>query len=185
MLEKLFTSRARIKILNYLFFDNSESSIREMSRKLSLSSSIVKNETDNLKKIGLIHNGKKILLNKNCPFFNDLRNIFIKTDFLKYPILNCLKGVSVKYAFIFGSFAQGNYTPESDIDLMIIGEVKREEIYSLLKKTESHLGREINPVVWTLEELKKKKEIGFLRDILKKKIIMIIGDENEFRKVAG
>jgi predicted DNA-binding transcriptional regulator len=48
MLEKLFTSKNRVKILNFFLFEKSESYIREISRNLKVSVSAVKKEVDNL-----------------------------------------------------------------------------------------------------------------------------------------
>lgn len=184
MLERLFTSRSRIKILKFLFFEKEESYLREIARKLKISPSNVKKEIENMEKIGLIEiNERKISINKECSFIEDLMNIFIKTDFAGYPILEALKREDIKFIFIFGSFAKGDYSAESDIDLGIIGNVKREKIYSLLRNVQKNLKREINPIVWTFDKFKGEKESSFIRDILKKGIMMIKGGKNEFRKI--
>ncbi len=48
MLEKLFTSKARIRILDYLFFYKKETYLREIAKDLGLSTSAIKRELDNL-----------------------------------------------------------------------------------------------------------------------------------------
>lgn len=184
MLEKLFTSKNRIKILEYFLFKNNECSIRETARDLNISPSAVKREIDNLKNISLLISEKnKISLNKECNFLEDLRNIFIKTDSIIYPIESNLKSNKIKYAFLFGSFARGDYNKQSDIDLMIIGDIKSSEIFDLIRPLDKIIKRDIIPVVWTTESLNKEKNSGFVRDVFKKKIIMIKGDENELRKI--
>lgn len=184
MLEKLFTSKARIRILEYLFFCNKETYLREIVKDLKISPSAVKREIDNLLDMGLIKKQKnKIFLDESNNFLDDLKKIFLKTDSISYPIEKELKKEDIKFALIFGSFAQGKYNSESDIDLLIIGKITQQEAFRLLKSAEKIIKREINPVVWTLQELKKNKNKGFVRDIMKKNKIMIIGDKNEFQGI--
>ena len=65
MLEKLFTSKNRIKILNFFLFKKTESHIREIARELKIPVSAVKRETDNLLLIGILKQEKRsITLNK-------------------------------------------------------------------------------------------------------------------------
>ncbi len=100
-----------------------------------------------------------------------------------YPIKKALNKKDIKFALIFGSFAKGNYGSESDIDLLVIGDVKQKEIFKLLKPVEKLIKREISPVVWTVEELKKNKSKGFVKDIAKKRKIMIKGGGDEFQRI--
>jgi len=184
MLEKLFTSKNRIKILELFLFKNNISHIRKISNELKIPVSAVKRETDNLIAVGLINKEKnQLILNKDSFILPEIKNLFIKTDYIIYPLKEALQNKKIKFVFIFGSFARGSYEKESDIDLFIIGELKLSEIYNLLKPVEEKTKREINPVVWTVDNLKKEKNSGFLNDIFKKEIIMVKGDEDELRKV--
>ncbi|MFA5020090.1 MAG: nucleotidyltransferase domain-containing protein [Candidatus Pacearchaeota archaeon] len=135
MLEKLFTSRNRVKILSYLLFDTDETYLRALSNNLNISPSAVKREILNLKNIGLITNQNgRIKLNNKCNFLEELKNIFIKTDFVALLISNVIiKNKKIKFAVIFGSFAKGNFNQESDIDLLIIGNISSSECYKMLK----------------------------------------------------
>ena len=185
MLEKLFTSKNRIKIMGFLFFKNPQTYIREMSRELKISPSAVKNEVDNLLEVGLITKQKnRIELDKKSNILEDLKNVFIKTDYLTYPIKKAVNNIKkIQFALIFGSFARENYSYESDIDLMVIGEITSFEFYQKIKPIEDEIKREINPVVWTLENLKKQRDSGFIKEIFAGKVTMIKGDENELRKI--
>jgi len=185
MLEKIFTSKNRIKIIEFLFFKKKETYIREISNELKIPVSAVKREIDNLLGIGIINKkGNKIKLNKKCNIIEDLKNIFIKTDSIVYPIKEIInKNKKIQYALIFGSFARGDYSQGSDIDLIVLGNISLGLVIKILKPIENKIKRDINPVVWTLENLKKEKNSSFVKDIFKKRIIMIKGDENEIRKI--
>ena len=186
MIEKLFTSKNRIKILGFLFFEKEESYIREISNKTKVSPSAVKREVENLEKVGIFKREKnKVILNKESNILDELKNIFIKTDYVVYPIKDSLKEIHAEFILIFGSFARGDYKEGSDIDLLIIGRVKSFEVYKKIKPIENKIKREINCVVWTIENLKKEKNSGFVKDIFKKGVIMIKGEENEIRRIIG
>ena len=48
MLEKLFTSKTRVKLIQFLLFEQEESNLRGISKKLKIPVSSVKREIDNL-----------------------------------------------------------------------------------------------------------------------------------------
>lgn len=185
MLDKLFTSKARIKILGYLFFKKKETYLRETAKELNLSPSAVKREFDNLAEIDIIKKQKnKIILNESNPFFEELKQIFLKTDFIAYPIKEALTKKDIEFALIFGSFAKGNFNSESDLDLLIIGKISLSEAIKLLNPAEKIIGRNINPIIWNLHEFEERKKGKFAYEIFSGKILMIKGDENELRKIA-
>lgn len=186
MIEKLFTSKIRVKLLEYFIFRKHESRIREASRITGISASAVFREFGNLAALGILKKkGDYFALNQECNFLPDLRNILIKTDSFKFELEKALRDYKIDFAFVFGSFANENYSPDSDIDLFVAGHASQMQLATKLKPAESLLNREINFVVWPLSDLQKKSKSGFIRDIAKKKIIMIKGDENGLRKIIG
>jgi len=185
MLEKLFTSKTRVKILEYLLFHKGETYLREIARELQTSPGAVKREIDNLHSLGLIRKQKgKVVLDEANTLVEDLRKIFLKTDSIAYPIKEALENPHIDFVLIFGSFAQGKYNSESDVDLLVIGDIAQEEVFRLLRPVEEKIKREINPVVWTRKELKKNRKKGFVRDILKKEPLILKGDVDEFRRIV-
>jgi len=172
--------------MGFFLFSKDETYVREISRELDAPVSSIKREMDNLISFGFIEKkGRRIFLNKKLNIIKELKNIFIKTDFIAYPIEEVLrKNKKIKYALIFGSFARGDYSFESDIDLMVIGEIKLDSVIKIIKPVEEKIRRDINPVVWKIEDFVEKKKEGFVRDLFSKKIIMLKGDENELRKIV-
>ncbi|HLC19734.1 MAG TPA: nucleotidyltransferase domain-containing protein [Candidatus Nanoarchaeia archaeon] len=185
MLKKLFTSKNRVKILQY-FFQHESGRIRAISKQCLISPSAVKREADNLISLGILLKDKNgLTVNNACSFIDDLKNIFIKTDLIVIPIINELKKLKkISFALIFGSFARGSFSAESDVDILIIGDSHSKEVYHRMDNIEKKIKRSVNPILMQLSELKSNKKSTLIRDILKKKIIMLVGDENEFRKVA-
>jgi len=185
VIEKLFTSKNRVSILAFLMFKKNESYLRQIAKETKISVSAVKREVDSLGDLGILNVSKgEVSLNEECTFIEDLKNILIKSDYLYLPIQKYLDNKNIKFALIFGSFANGMVKSESDVDLFVIGDLSLSEIYKSLKKAEGEIDRVVNPVVWTEKTFLSKKDSALVKDILKKKFIMIRGDENEFRKIA-
>lgn len=184
MLEKLFVSKIRVRLLIHFLFSKEKLRLRELARKLKLPVSAVFRELNNLLELSIIIKEKDcFVVNKDCNFLLELKSLFLKTDAFNCEFENALRKKAVNFAFIFGSFANEKVSAESDIDLFVVGKITNEEIFKIIKPLESRLQREINPLVWSLEELKKKKKGSFIRDIFKKEIIIIRGKEDELRKI--
>lgn len=75
---------------------------------------------------------------------------------------------------VFGSYATGEYTAHSDLDILVIAPTKEGFLQriSSVKRFIRDLknGIPISPIVLTPEEIKRRKEIGdqFIVDILEK-----------------
>ncbi len=172
--------------MKYLFFESKETHIREISNQLKISSSAVKREIDNLESVGVIEKeGNKIKLNRKNNIVDELKSIFVKTDYIVYSLEDLLKkNKKIEFALVFGSFSRGDYHTESDIDVLIIGNVKLSETFKLFKPLEEETGREINPVVWSIKSIQKKKDNRLMNEIFAGKVIMIKGEEDELRKIV-
>ena len=189
MLEHLFTSKTRIRILNLLMFNQEKDyHLREISRLISASPIHVAKELDNLARLNLVKKLKKANLNiysinKECIFLSELKQIFLKTDYFGELIKKAINN-KAKYCFIYGSFARGQETESSDIDIFLVSEIKEDEIIKIIQSLEKITMREINYVLWNEKTFDQRAAKGhhLLREIKKSKTIMLIGEENEFKK---
>jgi predicted nucleotidyltransferase len=122
------------------------------------------------------------------PAFEDIKRAFFKTVLFGDVLKEALKFQSdnIKYCFIYGSLASGNESYNSDVDLFIIGDLGLREVASILNSVGTHIGREINPTVYSEKEFKKKikEENPFIQEVMNKPKIWLIGDQNEFTKMA-
>jgi predicted nucleotidyltransferase len=86
----------------------------------------------------------------------------------------------VKVVILYGSFARGEYTSRSDIDLLILT-TKREtqrEVQNKIIKLESEIDRNIQPTVRTISEL-QKTDSGLLQNIFKEGKILYLKEPAE------
>jgi len=192
MLQKLFSSRVRVEILSvFLMNPGRELYLREVARLTGEDYKNVSMELRNLREIGLVSsrnegNLKYFSLNKEFVIYEELKSIFMKT---KGAVGILREAVSTKrdidYAFIYGSFATGEERAESDIDLMVIGRISLEEVLALIRGPEEKLSREINVSLYDLQEIRKrvKDHDSFIMEVLGGSKIMLIGDENELRRI--
>jgi predicted nucleotidyltransferase len=193
MLERLFTSKSRVKILELLLLNPAgEFHLREISRRTHVSPPYVKREMTNLMALGLVlkrSQGNLTLfrLNKDSAIAEELKRIFLKTESFGRFIRDNLEEVgNVRFALIYGSFSKGEEAERSDIDLLIVGDVNERRMLGIMEKVEERTGREVNYVAWTEDEFEKKAREGvpLLEEIVNTPVIMIVGDLDEFRKAV-
>ncbi|MBU4283864.1 MAG: nucleotidyltransferase domain-containing protein [Nanoarchaeota archaeon] len=143
---------------------------------------------EKLQRIGLIEKsiqGNRIYykVNKKCPITQDLKIIFFKSVGIAEVLKENFKEKKIKFAFIYGSYAKGEENLLSDIDLMVVGDISSKELSNILSKPKKELMREINYVVFSLDEFINKaiQKDHFINSVLKDKKIYIIGSENELK----
>ncbi|MCJ7486313.1 MAG: nucleotidyltransferase domain-containing protein, partial [Candidatus Aminicenantes bacterium] len=97
--------------------------------------------------------------------------------------LRKVKGVS--FAFIFGSYAKGRMRSDSDIDLYVVGRPDEDDVYRAVKSVEDAVGREINyHIASEVEFARKARTDSFTRDVIAKPV-MVLGEEDGLRELAG
>jgi predicted nucleotidyltransferase len=187
MLERLFTSATRTKLLSTLIFhQDREFHLREIARLIGSAPINAAKELENLARLNLVLERKKgnlklYVINRKSPILPALRDLFLRTDYLGDILKRALEGKAM-FAFIYGSFARGEESQSSDIDLFIIGRMDEDELLRIISRLETRIGREINYVLWTEKTFRERRSHPLLRKIKTEKIIMITGDEDEFRK---
>ena len=191
MLERLFTSKSRVKILELLLLNPTEEfHLREISRRIQVSAPYVKREMTNLISLGLVlkrSQGNLTLFkfNKGSPIAEELKRIFLKTESFGRFIRDRIREIGeIRFALIYGSFAKGEEAETSDIDLLIVGDVNERRMLDITQKIEERVGREVNYIAWTENEFEKKarERIPLLEEIVNTPVIMIVGDLDEFGK---
>ncbi len=190
-LERLFRSRSQILILKLLFLNTTnEFHMNDIARRTGLAPSTVAKEMPQLQNIGLVSRRSQgplvfYKINNKSVIFDEMKRIFLKFEMLDEVILKGLSNKDIKYALIYGSFAKGTESATSDIDLLVVGNVDEDSLMKSVSKTERISGREINFVLWKEADLleKARKGIPLIKEISKTPIMMIIGDEDEFKRL--
>jgi len=149
-------------------------------------SGAVQRELARLQASGLVNasrigNQKHYQANRDSPIFEELRGIVLKTfgvaDVLRAALLPLASQLTV--AFVYGSVAKGSDTAKSDVDVMLVGkDLSYVEVIDALAGAEKRLGRPVNPTLYTLAELRRKRAAGnaFLHRVLAQPRILLMGD---------
>ena len=166
----------------------------ELAQRLGVPSSSLQCELRDLTDAGILkthRQGRMVYYqaNRESPVFPDLRGLLLKTAGLVDVLAQALKPVASKVttAFVYGSIAAGGESSESDIDLMVMGEVSPQDLALPLRRARESLGREINPTVYTPAEFSRKRAANdhFLTQVLDKPRLIVLGNKDELGKIAG
>jgi len=193
MLHKLFSSKVRIELLNTFFLHPEKSFyLRELERITGEDYKNISIELRNLESIGLLTSSKSgnlkyFHVNPGFLIYSELKSIFFKIRGAPGVLKQVLSdSKDIEYAFIYGSFAGGTEHEKSDIDLMVVGKMPLENLLKRLREPEKLLGRDINPSLFHISEMKQrmKDQDPFIGRVMAEPKIMLIGNEDELRRLA-
>lgn len=95
------------------------------------------------------------------PLFGQIRDIVRQVAGAPFILRRHLTGLDgVERAVIFGSYARGSLKPDSDVDLLIIGNPDRDDLTERLEMAGLEIGRPVNEVVMTPQELVTRRSRG-------------------------
>ncbi len=199
-LHNLFGSQTRADIIAWFFAQPGRTAhAAEIARETNHPYPAVHRELQELQRLGILNTeviGRMKIFspNDNSPLTPGLRLLASAAvgavgrlaDALGSARLT-IASAPVALAFIFGSMAAGTDTPESDVDLMVIGEIGGMELASLCGEVEEQTGREVNPVSYTVAEFRARIAEGgsFLAEVLAGPKIFLKGDEETLAELSG
>jgi len=132
--ESLFP-RTRSAIFQHLFRNEDGLHLRELERRSGVNSRHLMRELHSLRAAGILVSkkvGNQVIyrLNPDCPIYADLRSIIRKTVGLADTLREELQPFAsrIEGAYVYGSQASGDARPDSDIDLMVVGDVSQPEM---------------------------------------------------------
>ena len=188
VLIELLSSKTRAAIVRLLFgLTPVPLHAREIERRAGVTLGAVRQEAAKLLRLGLVtvrKDGNRTYYeaNRRHPLYEEIHRIVLKTAGLTDVLKAALADSGVQFAFVFGSVAQGTAKAESDVDLMIIGNIGLRKASALLSGVGNQLGREINPHVMTPQEYKdrlRRKE-HFVANVMASTRILVVGNDDEF-----
>lgn len=192
MLSSLLFGEYRKRVLGLLLLNpNASYHVRELARLTDTAPGTLHKELTKLTAAGILQSKKvgnqvHYSANLSCPIYAELAGILRKTSGMVDVLAESLSSAQNKInaAFVFGSIARGEEQSNSDVDVMIIGSLGFGDAVQLMHPTQLILQREINPVVYSVEEFERriKNNDSFINEVLAKPKLFIIGTENELRQ---
>ncbi len=189
LLGSLLLGKTRLSILSLLFSQPERRLyLRQIIRLAGAGQGAVQREMARLVRAGILTRTREgnlayYQVNRAVPVFEELRGIVQKTagiaDLLRVALLPLSD--SIQQAFLYGSTARGTERAESDIDLMVIGNVSFFDVVSAVSPLQETLGREINPTVFMTDEFEKRLAARdhFLSQVMQDERVDVIGGKRE------
>jgi hypothetical protein len=154
---------------------------------------LVQRELKRLEGTGLISRvsrGRQVeySVNASHPAFSGLRDALLNTIALADRLRRALADVAgLRLAFVFGSIARGDAGAESDLDLLVVGDLGLREVATRVVPCLRDIGREPNIMVFRERELRDRVGAGdsFLTTVIEEPKLWIKGDERELAALLG
>ena len=185
----LLLGKTRLSILSLLLPQpDRRRYLREIVRITGAGHGGVQRELEKLTRAGILTKTREGNLtyygaNRSNPVFEELRGLVEKTAGIAGSLRAALLPLadSIDHAFLYGSMARGDDRSESDIDLMVIGDVPFLGVVSAVSALQETLGREVNPTVFTLKEFRRRIEEGdhFLTRVMREERTDLIGGDRK------
>ena len=187
--------KGRRNVLGLLFTRPGEPMyLREIIAAVGGGQGQVQRELENLHRAGLIRREKRANQvyyspNPDAPIYEELKAIAFKTFGVADVLRELLRPLAqrIVVAFIYGSIARAEEKSSSDVDVMIVGDVKFGDAVLALKPAEERLRRNVNPSVYSEKELRSKlrDKGGFLERVIKGPKLFLIGNDHDLGQFAG
>lgn len=180
----LFRSRLQADLLALLFLSGERGlTVRDLAEQTVASRSSVQRELARLLEAGILEREESgrtsIYRPADSPVRGPLGELIEVTVGVVPRLtrqLGRLTGIDV--AVVYGSWASGAVSPDSDIDLLVIGSVDYPDLLREVAKVEEAVGREIDVRLYTAEEFESRlgEGSGFLRTALSGPTLPLIGE---------
>lgn len=170
-LKSLFSSQTRVKLLaTFLLSPEEEFYIRELTRLLKEQINSVRRELENLRKIGLVKarhkNRKKFYkVDTDFPLYNELRSMFAKEMQAESVLISSLKKINgISFILLAGSFVD----TDSKVDLLVVGDIKKEMLEAILLQDEEIKNKNIKYSIFSEGDFMYRLSLGdrFINDIM-------------------
>ncbi len=175
MLDSLITSKTRLKLLLKFFLNPGTSAyLRGLADEFGESTNSVRVELNRLSKAGFLEaaaeegDGRTRLYraNERHPLFPELQKIVRKVTGIDQVVEQIVSRLgNVELAFITGDYARG--VDSGLIDLVLVGEIDRAYLDSLVGKLEGIIRRKIRTLVLSADELEPlRSRLGTGRSLI-------------------
>ena len=162
MLDAIISSKLRVKLLHkFLINPELSSYLRGLESELQVSSNAVRQELNKLEEAGLVQakaegNKKIFRANKDHPLFEDLRRILMKSVGIEQIIEKVISRIGdLEQVYLTGALARG--IDSSVIDLIFVGRVDQEYLFTLAGKAEKIINKKIRYALYQPEEWSASK----------------------------
>lgn len=195
MLASILLGSSRRRVLGVLLLRPEQSyTLSEISRISGVTAGALHNDLTRLAQAGLLlareaGNQMHYSANTQCPIFPELQGLLRKVsgvvDLLREALDKNNERILLSWAI--DPMAKGKEHINSVVDVYVIGNLPLPEVTKLLHPAQAMSQREINPVVYSPDDFRRKFSSGDkqLRKIVDGEKLFLNGNENGLRKLIG
>jgi predicted nucleotidyltransferase len=188
----LFPSTRRVLLVELFQRPEQRFYLRELIRLVGKGQGSVQRELKNLVEAGILirdfSQGRAYYqANAESPVYPELKALIGKTEGVVAKLREQLELLpSIRIAFVFGSVSRDEARPDSDLDLVVIGSVSFRSVIRAVGKAQMELRREINPVVYSEAELRRRVSRGdhFITDVMRGAKLFVIGTPDDLEAMV-
>lgn len=186
----IFRSDLQAEILRALLLDpTARLTARELRERTGASPAGLHRELARLTEAGLvarvaIGRANVFFADRDSPLHEPLRTLVERALGAQVEVRCALEGVGrLRAAAIFGSSASDTAVPDSDIDLLAVGEAPYADVLAALRPAERRLGRAVDLKLYRPREWRARvaNPSGFVQSLLDGPLLMVIGGESDLR----
>ncbi len=187
-LQDLFVSKVRVKLLQ-IFLSNPKEIfyVRQLVREAKEEINAIRRELARMEERGMVRRegrGNRVYYSfrSDYLFYPELLSLVAKTAGLGADLVrNKNKIGRIKFASLSSNFIKDKSSKQTEVDLLVVGEIVLPQLAIVIKNSETKIKREINYTAMSQEEFefRKNRRDPFIMDILFGSRIMIIGNEED------
>jgi predicted nucleotidyltransferase len=180
----LFRSEMQLRLLSLLLLQPERSwALQELAQTLDAPASSVHRELVRAESAGIIRRDANARPHRfdaatDDPFNEPLVDLLRRSVGVEEQLRDALERPEVLAAAIYGSWASGTRRPNSDIDVIVIGDVDLRELRRRVRPIGKEAGRTIDLTVLSAKELQRllAENASFVRRILESPVTRLVGD---------
>lgn len=180
----LFRSEMQVQLLALLLLQTERSwTLQELKDTLAAPQSSVHRELGRAEAAGIVRRDATARPHRfqaatDDPIHESLATMLRRTVGVEEQLRSVLERRGVLAAVIFGSWASGTRRPDSDIDLLVVGDADLRELRRLVRPIGKTAGRTIDLTVLTVDEYQSLliDRSSFARSVLEAPVTPLVGD---------
>jgi predicted nucleotidyltransferase len=180
----LFRSEMQLRLLALLLLQPERSwTLQELASDLGAPQSSVHRELARAEAAGLVARDAggrphRFTAAVADPIYRPLAEVLSRSVGVEAELRSALQRPDVEVAVIYGSWAKGTRRPDSDIDVLVVGDAPLRELRRAVRPVGKAVGRTIDLTVLNLGEFRRLRDegAGYLLTVMEEPSTRLIGD---------
>ena len=180
----LFRSEMQLHLLALLLLQPERSwTLQELAQALDAPASSVHRELGRAQRAGIIHRSAAARPHRfqaatEDPLYEPVAELLRRSVGVEQQLRVTLQRSGVLAAVIYGSWAGGTRRPDSDIDVLVIGDADLRELRRCVRPIGKAAGRTIDLTVLSVDEFQRllAEESSFARSVLQAPTTSLVGE---------